>query len=149
MARMDEQEMRRRFAQARVSRIGTIDERGRAHMVPIVHVLDGDTLYSSTDAGPRPVKRLRNLARDPRATVLVDDYDEDWARVWWVRARGTGRAIEGGPEWEHAQRLLHEKYPQFGDTPDEEGAGPVMAIDVEEWTGWAYSETTEPGSSAP
>lgn len=83
---------------------------------------------------------MEEHARDPRATVLVDDYDEEWAKVWWVRIRGRGRAIHDGPEWERAQRLLREKYPQFGDAPDQEGAGPVMAIVVDEWAGWAYSE---------
>jgi hypothetical protein len=47
--------------------------------------------------------------------------------------------LHDGPEREHAQRLLLRKYPQFADTPLAEGAGPVMAMDVEEWSGWAYS----------
>jgi PPOX class probable F420-dependent enzyme len=136
---MDESEMRRRVAEARVARVGTIDARGRAHLVPIVFVLDRDTLYSATDAGSRPAKRLRNLKADSRVSVVVDDYDEDWSRVWWVRLAGRGRVIEGGPEWDRAQRLLWEKYPQFEDAPADEAAGPVMAVDVEEWSGWAYS----------
>lgn len=131
--------MRSRVARARSARVGTLDEQGRPHLVPIVFVLEGDTLYSSTDAGARPAKRLRNLRRDPRVTVLVDDYDEDWSKVWWVRLRGSGRAVEDGPERDRAHQLLWEKYPQFGSAPPEEGAGPVMAIDVEEWSGWAYS----------
>jgi PPOX class probable F420-dependent enzyme len=136
---MDEGRMRRSVAEARVARVGTVDEQGRAHLVPIIFVIDGDTLYSSSDAGPRLVKRLRNLQRDPRATVLVDGYDEDWSKVWWVRMRGSGRVLHDGPERDHALRLLREKYPQFADTPPDEGAGPVMAVDVKQWSGWAYS----------
>jgi PPOX class probable F420-dependent enzyme len=136
---MDERQMRRRVAEARAARVGTVDERGRAHLVPVVFVIDGDTLYSATDAGPRPVKRLRNMRRDPRVTVLVDVYDEDWSKVWWVRMHGRGRAIEEGSERDHALRLLWEKYPQFGSAPPSEAAGPVMAVDIEEWSGWAYS----------
>jgi PPOX class probable F420-dependent enzyme len=136
---MDERQMRRRVAEARAARVGTVDERGRAHLVPVVFVIDGDTLYSATDAGPRPVKRLRNMRRDSRVTVLVDVYDEDWSKVWWVRMRGRGRAIEEGSERDHALRLLWEKYPQFGSAPPSEAAGPVMAVDIEEWSGWAYS----------
>jgi PPOX class probable F420-dependent enzyme len=137
---MDEGQLRQRVASARVARIGTVDEQGRAHLVPIVFVLDGDRLYSATDDGPRPAKRLRNLARDPRATVLVDAYDEDWSTVWWVRLRGRGRAVSDAEERGHARRLLSEKYPQFGDAPPEEAAGPVMAVDIEQWAGWAYSD---------
>jgi PPOX class probable F420-dependent enzyme len=136
---MDESEMRLRLAEARVARAGTVDERGRAHLVPIVFVIDRDTLYSATDAGPRPVKRLRNLEVNPRVSVLVDDYDEDWSKVWWVRLDGRGRGIEEGSERDHARRLLWEKYPQFEHVPTGEAAGPVMAVDVDKWSGWAYS----------
>jgi PPOX class probable F420-dependent enzyme len=136
---MDQGEQRRRVAEARVARVGTVDEQGRAHLVPIVFVLDGDRLYSATDDDPRPAKRLRNLARDLRVTVLVDAYDEDWSTVWWVRLRGRGRAVEDPRARAHARRLLEEKYPQFGDAPPAEAAGPVMAVDIEEWAGWAYS----------
>ena len=127
--------MRRKVAAARAARVGTLDERGRVHLVPIVYVVEGDTLYSSTDAEPR-ARRLRNLQVNPAVTLLVDEYDEDWKQVWWVRLRGTGRVIESGSEYERAHHLLSEKYPQFGGDP---GGGPVMAIDVEQWAGWAYS----------
>jgi PPOX class probable F420-dependent enzyme len=136
---MDEREIRRRVAEARVARVGTTDEHGSAHLVPIVFVIEGNTLYSATDQGPRPVKRLRNLERDPRVTVLVDVYDEDWSKVWWIRMRGTGRAIDNGLERDRALALLWEKYPQFSTAPPDEGQGPVMAVDVNEWSGWAYS----------
>jgi PPOX class probable F420-dependent enzyme len=137
---MDEGQLHRRAAEARVARVGTVDERGRVHLVPIVFVIDGDTLYSATDAGARPVKRLRNLRRDPRVTVLVDGYSEDWSRVWWVRLRGRGRAVEAGPERDHARRLLWEKYPQFASVQAPEADGPVMAVDIQEWSGWAYAD---------
>lgn len=133
---MDEQQMRHRASEARAARVGTVDERGRVHLVPVVFVIDGETLYSPTDPGPHLAKRLRNLAGDPRVTVLVDDYDEDWSRVWWVRLRGTGRVVAGDPEHDHARQLLAAKYPQFGGDP---GTGAVMAVDVAEWSGWAYT----------
>jgi PPOX class probable F420-dependent enzyme len=138
--RIDQDEMRRRVAEARVARVGTLDEDGRVHLVPVVFAVDGDTLYSTSDAGPRPVKRVRNLERDPRVTVLVDVYDEDWPTVWWVRVRGTGRTVETESERDRAWRLLREKYPQYERTPPSvEGARPMMAVDVEDWSGWAYS----------
>jgi PPOX class probable F420-dependent enzyme len=136
---MEETEMRRRAEDARVARVGTTDERGRVHLVPVTFVVRDGTWYSPSDAGPRPVKRLRNLKQDPRVTVLIDVYDEDWSKVWWVRLRGRGRVVEDSCEREEARRLLRGKYPQFEDTPSDEGEGPVMAVDVEEWVGWAYS----------
>lgn len=134
---MSQGELRRRVAEARVARVGTVDEEGRAHVVPVVFVIDGETLYSATDAGSRPVKRLRNVQRDPRVTVLIDVYSEDWSKVWWIRMRGKGRAVEHGPERESARRLLLEKYPQFENAKPPEADGPVMAVDIEEWSGSA------------
>jgi PPOX class probable F420-dependent enzyme len=132
---MDGDEMRRRVETANVMRVGTVDERGRVHLVPIVFAIERDTVYSSTDDDPPP-KRLRNLERNPEVSLLVDSYNDDWSNVWWVRMRGTGRAIAGGPERDHARRLLTEKYPQFEGDP---GGGPIIAVDVEKCSGWTYA----------
>ncbi len=129
--------MRRRAAAARVARVGTLDEHGRVHLVPIVFVVDGDTLYSSSDPSDRRVKRLRNIETNPGVVVLVDEYDEEWENVWWVRMRGRGRVLEDGAEVSRARELLAEKYPQYEGDP---GSGPVMAVDVEQWRAWAYSD---------
>lgn len=137
---MDKPTMRRKATQARVARVGTVDQQGRVHLVPVTFAVTDDVWYSPSDEGERQAKRLRNLARSPQVSILIDTYDEDWAKVWWVRLRGNGRVISSGTERDHAWRLLREKYPQFADTPPEEGRGPVMAVDIEQWTGWAYSQ---------
>jgi hypothetical protein len=98
------------------------------------HSRTGIDLYSATDDGPRP-------ARDPRTTVLVDAYDEDWSTVWWVRLRGRGRAVTDAQKRAHARQPLWDKYPQFGDPPPAEAASPpMMAVDIEQWAGWADSD---------
>src|SRR5919106_3558373 len=136
---MDQEEMRRRVAAARVARLATIDPDGTPNVVPVVFVLDGDTLYSSVDEKPkrtRELQRLENLRRDPRFMIVIDHYDEDWPAVWWVRLRGRGRVLEGGSEREDALRLLTEKYHQY---QHEGPQGAVVALDVDQWRGWAYS----------
>ena len=36
--------------------------------------------------GSTALGRVRNLERDPRATLLVEHWDPvDWTRLWWVR----------------------------------------------------------------
>lgn len=128
------------MGEARVGRVATTDPDGSPNVVPFVFVLDRDTLYSSVDEKPkrtRELRRLANLRRDPRFMVLVDHYEEDWPRVWWVRLRGRGRVIDVGPERDHALRLLGEKYQQYEqETPQ----GAVVALDVEQWRGWAYAD---------
>jgi PPOX class probable F420-dependent enzyme len=134
---MELDEQRRRVADARVARLATLDADGRPHLVPIVFVLDGDTLYSAVDEKPKRSRRLRrieNVRARPRATVLVDEYGEDWATLWWVRLRGEGRVLGSGSEHDRALALLAEKYPQYREQPP---SGPVLALDVDEWRGWS------------
>ena len=131
--------VRERVEAARIARLGTIDADGRAHLVPIVFVLEGDTLYTAVDAKPKRSRRLRRIenARErPDVTVLVDHYDENWRELWWVRLRGRARVLERGEEAEHALTLLAAKYDQYA---HERPGMPVLAIDVAEFRAWAAS----------
>jgi PPOX class probable F420-dependent enzyme len=129
--------LRDRVTAAQVARLATIDEDGRPHLVPIVFALDGDVLYSAVDAKPkrsRRLARIENARRRPDVTVLVDHYERDWTRLWWVRLSGRARVLDAGPEAKHALALLGEKYEQYRHEPP---APPVLAVDVSEWRGWA------------
>jgi PPOX class probable F420-dependent enzyme len=122
---------------ARVARLATLDPDGRAHLVPIVFVLDGETLYTAVDDKPkaaRTLRRIENARARPDVTVLVDHYEDDWRQLWWVRLRGRARVLDEGGEAERALRLLTEKYAQYRREPPER---PVLAVDLTEWRGWA------------
>jgi PPOX class probable F420-dependent enzyme len=102
-----------------------------------VFALAGGTLYTAVDAKPkrsRTLRRIENARERPQVTVLVDRYDEDWSRLWWIRLRGRARVLEAGEEAERALALLVEKYEQYRDAPP---TAPVLAIDVVEWRGWS------------
>ena len=136
---MDAAAARSRFAAARVARLATADAAGRPHLVPVVFALDGDTLYTAVDdvkpKATQRLKRLRNIAENPRVALLADHYDDDWSALWWVRADGTGRIVEPpDPEAGRARALLAERYAQYRAAPP---PGPVIAVAVERWTGWA------------
>lgn len=136
---MDEASMRRLVGAARVARLATVAPGGRPRLVPFTFVLDGDTVYSAVDEKPkrtRALARLRDVERDPRVTVLVDHYDDDWSRLWWVRLDGRGRVLREGEERARALERLAEKYPRYRAQPPQ---GAVLAIDVEEWRGWSAS----------
>jgi PPOX class probable F420-dependent enzyme len=131
---MSPQEARARFASARVARLATADADGVPHIVPLVFALEGDTLFSAVDAKPKrtvDLRRLRNVAANPRVALLADHYaDEDWGALWWVRADGTGRVLDAAPG---AVALLRERYAQYRDAPPQ---GPVLAVEVARWSGW-------------
>jgi PPOX class probable F420-dependent enzyme len=126
-----------RLTAARVARLATTDPDGRPHLVPIVFALDGDTLYSAVDAKPKRSKTLRRIENArvrPDVTILVDHYEDDWSRLWWIRLRGRARVLDGGDELERALRLLSEKYPQYRDEPPGPPALAVDVTDVREWS---------------
>jgi PPOX class probable F420-dependent enzyme len=128
-----------RLTTARVARLATTDPDGRPHLVPIVFAIEGDTLYTAVDQKPkrsRTLRRIENARRRPDVTILVDDYDEDWGRLWWIRLRGRARVLDDGLERERALTLLAAKYPQYrADPPD----GPVLAVDVTDVRTWSGS----------
>jgi PPOX class probable F420-dependent enzyme len=145
---MTDEEARRRVAEARVARLATADAEGRPHVVPMVFALasgrdagetrSGDTVYSAVDAKPKrstSLRRLANIAVNPRVAVLVDHYEDDWHALWWVRADGTGRVLDAdGPEGRDAIARLVARYPQYREQPP---PGPVVAIDVARWSSWS------------
>jgi PPOX class probable F420-dependent enzyme len=134
---VDEDEMRERFGRARIARLATVDDAGQPHLVPLCFALAGDRLVSVVDAKPKRsvnLRRLANIRAQPRVSMLVDEYDEDWARLWWVRADGNARVVEGGTERDHAVAVLTAKYPQYERQPP---GGPVVEVTVNRWRGWA------------
>jgi PPOX class probable F420-dependent enzyme len=127
-----------------VARLATTDPDGRPHLVPIVFVVEGSTLYSAVDRKPkrsRTLRRVENVRVRPDVTILVDHYEDDWDHLWWIRLRGRGRVLDAGAERERALDLLATKYPQYLlDRPD----GAVLAVDVVEIREWSAGGSQPP-----
>lgn len=136
--------MRRLVQEARVARFATVRPDGRPHVVPVVFAVEEDVLYSSVDEKPKSSRRLQrvtNMRREPRVSVLVDEYDEDWTQIWWVRLDGRADVLEDGPGRERGLELLAEKYSQYRDMPIQ---GEVIVVRIESWRGWAWSSLESP-----
>ncbi len=139
MSAMDAQEMRHRIKTAMVARLATVGADGRPHIVPITFAPADGTLYFAVDHKPKRstnLQRLRNIEANPAVTVLVDHYEDDWTKLWWVRVDGTARMVQEGPEFEEAIALLTARYEQYRSN---RLAGPVVVIKVERMTGWSAS----------
>ena len=135
--RLGADEARARFAGAPVARLGTADARGRPHVVVVTFAVDGDTVYTAVDQKPKSgtnLKRLRNVAENPQVTMLADEYSDDWNRLWWARADGRAVVLAGPREMAGPLRLLAGRYWQYREAPP---TGPVLAVTVERWSGWA------------
>ena len=126
-----------RLASARMAYLGTVRADGRPHVVPIVFAVEDRVVYSIADPKPKQgldLLRHRNIAVNPSVTLLVDAYDEDWSKLWWVRADGMARVVEDGAERDMTVRLLRAKYPQYAAWKTPFGAATV--IEVERVTSW-------------
>ncbi len=84
----------------------------------------GSETQPSAICGTRP-----NIAVNPRVSVLVDHYDDDWTQLWWARADGTAqlRDIDRAKV-----KLLASRYPQYREQPP---PGPLIVVTVERWSG--------------
>ena len=109
-----------KLKQARVARLATTDREGRPHIVPVCFAYDGQAFYTALDAKPKRVAperlaRVRHIRENPSVALLVDEYREDWKRLWYVLVRGRATLLlkSGGKERAKAQRLLKAKYRQY------------------------------------
>jgi PPOX class probable F420-dependent enzyme len=138
MPPLSPEEARRRLAAARIGHLATVRSDGRPHIVPIVFAVEGDVIRSIADPKPKrsmDLLRHRNIAANPAVSLLVDEYEESWRALWWVRVDGTARVIEDGRERDRTIQLLREKYPQYATWTTPFGAAMVMSVErVSSWT---------------
>ena len=133
---------------ARTGVLATIAPDGRPRTVPICFVLEGPepVLWTPIDDKPKraddplALARVRDIEADPRVTVLVDRWDEDWARLAWLRASGTAKLALPGARGHGPAILaaLRGKYSQYA-THDLE-ARPLIRIELERVTSWGALE---------
>lgn len=105
-----------------VARLATLGADGAPQLVPIVFARCGGALWSPIDGKPKAggeLARVRNVRARPQVSVLLDHYDDDWRRLWWLRIGGrasvVGAASPGDPLLASVCRALREKYPQYAD----------------------------------
>jgi PPOX class probable F420-dependent enzyme len=134
---LEDEGLRQRAEAAPVARLATVDAGGRPRVVPCCFAVDGDTVYSAVDHKPKRTARLARLAdiaANPAVSLVVDHYEVDWSRLWWVRFDGSARVAEDGPSWDRGVELLVAKYAQYRERPP---SGPVIVIAVERVRAWS------------
>jgi PPOX class probable F420-dependent enzyme len=123
----------------RVGHLATADGRAVPHVVPVCFSLAGDVLYIAIDQKPKrnrgkSLKRLSNIADNPRVAVVFDHYDEDWRRLGWVMLHGRAEILTAGIEHDRAQSLMRSRYRQLAAMRIEQL--PVIAIRIERVASW-------------
>jgi PPOX class probable F420-dependent enzyme len=105
-------------------------------------------------ADPRDLARVRDIEARPQVTLLVDRWDEDWAKLAWLRihgnatllepsgspgdrgARGRAGSEKGAVGAEHLAAIaaLRARYPQY-ETHGLESR-PIIRIEVARVSSW-------------
>ena len=111
-------EINARLEVARIARLGTVDAERRPHVIPVCFVWDGSVFHSAIDQKPKRVAatrlaRVKNIQETPHVALLVDQYDEDWTRLWYVMVRGEAELVSTPAEQKRAIQRLRAKYPQY------------------------------------
>jgi PPOX class probable F420-dependent enzyme len=111
---------------AKVARLATVDLECKPHLVPVVFVFDNDCYFIPIDektkrSKPEKLKRAKNIQQNPNVALLIDEYNEDWTRLYFIMIQGkasiiTGKGLEKQNELlllERAHNLLSYKYHQY------------------------------------
>lgn len=138
--RLDAAAARERFLAARVLRLATVSAASQPHIVPCTFVLDAaGRIVIGIDSKPKAsvnLRRLQNIAANPRVSLLADRYSDDWEQLWWARADGVATIERAGAEHAGHWQLLRARYPQYeGQVLD----GPMIVVTVTAWSGWAFA----------
>lgn len=133
--RLDEPACWSRIDAAGHGSLGTIHPRRGVDAVPVVFVVvDGQVVVPidtvKAKAGRR-LQRLANVGADPRAVLLVDRYDDDWSRLWWVRIHGEAVEVDASPA--HLSALA-AAFPAYREDGAVTGA---LVLTPTETTGWS------------
>ena len=124
----------------RVARLATADLDGHPHIVPVCFAYDGTHFYIPLDEKPKKVdesrlRRVRNIVSRHEASLLIDQYDDDWSQLGYVLVHGHAGLLQ--PEDSlHAQALvlLRQRYVQYRSMLLEKHA--VIVITPESVTSW-------------
>ena len=116
------------LAEARVARLGYVDEDDHPRVLPVTFAVAGGAVWSAIDDKPKRTRRARAPAlpaAPARGRSARGRYDDDWTRLAWVQLLGTVEVlpVDSAPE---AMEALARKYAAVRRA---HAAGPAAAAD--------------------
>ena len=129
-----------------VARLATVNENNQPHLVPIVFVAHEGVLWSPIDGKRKQMvelQRIRNLRGNANFSLILDQYDSDWKKLWWVRMDGHSK-IHTVVDQTAAQvtAALREKYPQYEKISLFKNESLLLKLMWTRATGWAQDDLT-------
>jgi PPOX class probable F420-dependent enzyme len=136
---------------ARVGHLATASGDGAPHNVPFCFWFDaGSRFYFVIDEKPKSatgtaIKRMRNIAENPRVALVIDYYEEDWAALAYVLIHGEAAVVDDPDEYMLALRSLRDKYPQYRAMALTPERNPVVRIEAHRMHAWGERFKTSRG----
>jgi len=130
------------IASARLGRLATADGTGQPLVLPICYAWDGEALVSAIDAKPKRagvLKRVRNIRENPKVSVVIDHYDEDWRHLRWVIIQGLAEILTAGRDFAAGIDLLLTKYPQYRVMELSRDSGTMIKVRPGKVLQWRYA----------
>ncbi|GLV57187.1 PPOX class F420-dependent oxidoreductase [Dictyobacter sp. S3.2.2.5] len=103
----------------RVARLATSNEQGSPTLVPVCYAFDGVHFFTPLDEKPKRVpgtqlRRVHNIEARHEASLLIDQYSDDWSQLGYVQVYGHAELIyPEHPLHTPAMKLLRERYSQY------------------------------------
>jgi len=131
---------------ARVGRLALLDGSDRPRVLPVTFAVHDGAVWSAIDEKPKRSAhpaRIRWLRRRPEAALLIDVYDEDWAKLAWVQLLGTIDVLAAA---DHPAVLdaLANRYPAYR---ARRPPGPLLKLTIERAVHWRALDSQAAGGS--
>jgi PPOX class probable F420-dependent enzyme len=131
-----------------VAHLATADAGGAPHVVPLCFARLGDRLYFVADdkpkrRGPRALRRLANIAANPRVALVVDDYDDAWRRLAYLLVHADAHMVDDAGEYAAALAALRARYAPYRDMPLAPDTHPMVRLEPRRWHLWRIAETAQ------
>lgn len=125
----------------RVAHLATADASGAPHVVPLCFARLADRLYFVADdkpkrGGPRALRRLANIAANPRVALVVDDYDDDWTRLAYLLVHLDAAPVDDESEYADGLAALRARYPGYRTMSLARATHPMIRLTPRRWHLW-------------
>jgi len=128
----------------RIGHLATADREAVPHVVPVCFARISERIYFVADEkpkkhGPRRLKRLANIEQNPRVSLVVDDYREDWSKLAFLLLHLDAAVVEAASEYEEALAALRNKYPRYRTMKLLPATNPLVGMTIRRWHLWRAS----------
>jgi PPOX class probable F420-dependent enzyme len=131
-----------------VARLASAGARGRPTALPIVFARVHGYLWTPIDGKPKRAgepARVRRIAENPQVELLIDEYQDDWSQLWWLRVAGDARVVqppqpERDPDVAPVVAALRRKYPQYAELPVLRDPPTLLLVRATRMQSWCASE---------